>query len=32
VLRINFRADNEPFEETVDSLERFRDGLLAAIG
>lgn len=32
VLRIDFRANDEPFEETVDSLERFRVGLLAAIG
>jgi hypothetical protein len=31
VLRIDFRADDEPFEESVDRLERFRSGLLAAI-
>jgi nucleotide-binding universal stress UspA family protein len=31
VLRIDFRADDEPFEETVNGLERFRSGLLAAI-
>jgi hypothetical protein len=32
VLRIDFRADDEPFEENVDGLERFRNGLIAAIG
>jgi hypothetical protein len=31
VLRIDFHAGDEPFEETVDGLERFRSGLLAAI-
>lgn len=31
VLRIGFRADDEPFEETVDTLERFRSGLLVTI-
>jgi hypothetical protein len=31
VVRIDFRGD-EPFVESVDGLERFRPGLLAAIG
>lgn len=31
VLRLDFRDDDEPFEETVDSLERFRSGLLTVI-
>lgn len=31
VLRLDVRDDDEPFIETVDSLERFRDGLLAVI-
>ncbi len=31
VLRMDFRADDEPFIETIDGLERFRAGLLAAI-
>lgn len=31
VLRINFRDEDEPFIESLDELERFRAGLLAAI-
>jgi hypothetical protein len=31
VLRMDFRADDEPFQEGIDDLERFRPGLLAAI-
>lgn len=31
VVRIDYRNDDEPFEETVGSLERFRSGLLAVI-